>query len=483
MAPDWLLAWEAREEALALERFRQYAGLPFDEARMIVLAREIQDLCADALHRVRRGDVPDTLFFAMVANRAAAEVTALENETYRLRNEAVRVTVSGEDVNLGNVRLFNHRHARDDAVRRRAFEEIMQKARVLTPVLRRRFEASLAAHEAFGLTPLDAYLGDERVTLQRLVAVVDDAARRARPEFERLVRELTPQALGKDAMEAHDDMYVYRHVVYAPVDAAFRHVDPSVAIGRTARDLGLPVDAVAVDAEPRPGKYASPVCFGVRIPGDVRVLYQRTSPFGDYESFYHEMGHGLHFASVDASRPFHERRLIPNGVAEIFSTLFEELAMRREYLVEDVGLAPDAVDDVLRRRRFMELFFLVFYGANSMHKVRFWRDGLVRDFDAADDAYADLTEAYMGVRVPGIYWQTHHILSMSDVYAPSYLLANVRKSELVRVLEREFGDRWWRRRDAGDFLRERCMAPGGGLDLDAFSRLDANAYLASVVAA
>lgn len=468
--------WEEAEAALGLESYRQYAGLGHDEARMDALSAALQELAREGLESLRRDDLPPLLWQAMVSNRAARDFTRLQNETYRLRNQAVAVEAAGEKVDLNSVRLFNHRHLREHALRRRVFEGLMEKASALTPTLEARFRLSASLWAPHGMTPLDVYCVEERLSKERLRATVDRAATRAKPAFLEAMAEFSAEILGKP-FEAYDDMYVFRHSIYNPVDPRFAKVDFHEEFRKVGARLGFPVGSVHVDGEPREGKFSSPVCFGVRIPGDVRVLYQRTTPIGDYESFYHEMGHAMHFISVGAGRRLHERRLIPNGVAEIFSTLFEELSMDPVYLTEDLGIPAEAVDEVLRRRRFMELFFLCFYGANGMHKVRFWEERLHEDFEAADEAYADLTERYMGVRYPGIYWQTHHILSMSDVYAPSYLLANVRKSELLRETRRRFGRRWWREPEAGAFLREAAMEPGASIDLDAFSRLDVDAYL------
>lgn len=468
--------WEAREAALALESYKQYAGLGASEAEMERLAAEIQDLARAGLAALRRDELPPLLWQGLVTGAAAREATRLQNEVYRQRNEDVKVRVAGEDVTLNGVRLFNQKRLRDGAARKAAFDALMEKARVLTPTLRARFTHAADAWAPHGMTPLDAYLAEERVTLEQLKRVVHEAATRAKPAFLEAAAEFSEEILGKP-FEAHDDMYVFRSAIYNPVDPEFARIDVHRAFLRTAKGLGLAAETIHVDGEPRPGKFSSPVCFGVRIPGDVRVLYQRTTPIGDYESFYHEMGHAVHFAHVGAGRAFHERRLIPNGVAELFSTLFEELSMDPAYLTEDLGIPEAAAQDVLRWRRFMELYFLTFYGANSMHKVRFWTERMWTDLDAADRAYADLTERYLGVRLPGIYWQTHHVLSMSDVYAPSYVLANVRKAELIRRMQERFGRAWWRDPAAGAYLKDECMGPGASIDLDAFSRLDLDAYL------
>lgn len=471
--------WDEQEAQLGEESYNQYAGHPFQEARMEQISARIEALAGEGLRSFARKDLPPLLWQGMVAAGAASRYTKLQNELYRLRDEAVVVDAAGEKVSLNSVRLFNHRHRRDGALRKRVFDGLMEKARALTPNLEARFTLSASLWGAHGMTPLDVYLKEERLTRARLVEVVESSARAARPAFLKAAEAFAREVLGKP-FEAHDDMYVFRHAVFEPVDPAFAKLDFEAEFRKVGDRLGFATSTVGIDGEARPGKFASPICFGVRIPGDVRVLYQRTTPIGDYESFYHEMGHALHFISVDAQRAFEERRMIPNGVAEIFSTLFEALSMDPIYLREDLGLAPSVVEDVQRRRRFMELYFLTFYGANSLHKVRFWEERLWEDLDAADEAYAELTERCMGVRLPGIYWQTHHVLSMSDMYAPSYLLANIRSRELMALLERECGRRWWREPRAGAILRERMMGPGAGIDLDAFSRLDADAYVGPI---
>lgn len=470
--------WETNEIAMAEELFKQYAGATFSEARMTQSAAAIEQLCRKGLTE-QKGKLPPVLLHAMISASVAKERTRLENEIYKKRNEGVVVEVGGEKVNLNNVRLFNHKHVGDASLRRRVFDDLMDRAAALTPTLRERFELSRRAYEPFGLNPLDVYLVEEQLDLPTLRKVVKESAERARPLFRKEAAAISDEVIGKP-MEYYDDLYVFRHVIYKPVDPKFAEVDFVETCRKVARHLGFSLDPIQIDGEPRAGKYSSPVCFGIRIPGDVRVLYQRTSPFGDYTSFWHEMGHALHFASVEAERSFAERRLIPNGVAEVFSTLFEELCQHPTFLAEDVGIDEATIAEVKRRTRFMDLYFLTFYGANSMFKIRYWEDSL--SMDEADEAYEDLTEKYMGVRVPGRYWQTHHIISMSDMYAPSYLLAHIRKSELIRVLEKRFGKTWWRDADSGEWLREEAMGPGGAIDLAAFSRLDPGPYLSTVLA-
>ncbi|MFQ5837909.1 MAG: hypothetical protein ACE5HJ_03910 [Thermoplasmata archaeon] len=469
---------EEERVALNLEFYKQYAGLECSAKFMDEKAARIQGLCVTGLDSFDRDELPELLYYALVVGKVAQQMTKLQNELYRKRQEDVVVEVADEKVNLNNVRLFNHRHVRDYELRKEAFDGLMERAPSLTAAIRERFDLVKKTYAEYGLDPLEVYCLQEEVSLPRLKELVHVAGTRAKPHFLEMVEELSPEVIGKP-MEYFDDFYVFRHVINDRFNPYFEEVDYYGLLRKTAEYLGLKAEDVNVDGEPREGKHSSPVCFGIRIPGDVRILYQSTDPYGDYTSFFHEMGHGLHFVSVDPGRPYHDRALIQRSVAETFSTLFEELAQDPLFLKEEVGLSEDVITHVEERRRFMDLFFLTFYAANSMLKIEYWEEGLT--MGDADGEYERLSKQYTGIPMPGIYWQTHHIMGMYILYAPSYLLANIRKSELLEKLKGEFGDKWWRVREAGGYLRRECMGPGAAIDLSSFSKLDPEPYLRGVL--
>lgn len=475
---DFTRELEEEEVALSREFYKQYAGFEYSTEAMEERSRRIQELCLKGLETFDPEDLPELLMYALVDGSIAREMTRLQNELYRKRQEEVVVEAHGERVNLNNVRLFNHRHVRDYELRRQVFDGLLEKAPALTDTIRLRFELLRETYARYDLHPLEVYCRQEQVTLDRLKELVHEAGMRAKPRFLVMAEDLSPEVIGKP-MEYYDDLYVFRHVINERFNPYFSRVNYQTLLRRTAERLGLEPDRVQVDGEPREGKHSSPVCFGIRIPGDVRVLYQATDPYGDYTSFFHEMGHGLHFVSVDPYRPYHERVLIQRSVAETFSTLFEELAQDPLFLREEAGLSPDVIEHVDRRRRFMELYFLTFYGANSMLKIAYWERGL--SMEDADKEYERLYRQYTDLPMPGIYWQTHHITGMYILYAPSYLLANIRKSELIQRLRDAFGERWWREPEAGRYLREELMGPGAAIDLASFSSLNPEPYLRGVV--
>lgn len=466
------------KQAVILEdqRARQYAGLPYEEGVMEVASLEMERISRNLLEEFPPQDFSPALFFALLSASHQSEYTKIENEIYRLRNAAVKVEIDGETVNLSNWRLFNAQHLLDQEKRKKVFDGLMEKARALTPILDERFSLSRNLLASYNLDPLRIYLVEEKVSLLKLKKLVEGLALQAKPLFLERGERYAQEALGK-SMEYYDDMYVFRSFIFAPVDPYFKFNFQEKLLPLYHR-LGFQTERILIDGEIRPGKHASPVCFPVQVPWDVRVLYQPTSPVSDYMSFSHEMGHALHFSHVNQDRPFWDRYLIANGIAEIFSTLFEGLSVTPEFLLEEMGLKEDVALELFRRHQFMQLYFLVFYGVNSMLKIKFWEERLT--MEQADQVYGEYALQYMGLPLPGIYWETHHVASMFDMYTPSYLLAQIRMEELVRKMEENFGSNWWQNKDSGAFLREH-MAPGGALNLEGFSSLDEGPFLRKIL--
>lgn len=459
------------------ERANQYAGLPYSEDVMNQASLQIERLSAEALEKFPEGEFSRLLYFSTILASRQSAYTRLQNEIYHLRNESVSICLNGETVNLSNWRRFNRAHLREPELRKRAFDGLMEKASVLSPLLEERFALSRDLLAKFSLDPLKVYLEEEQISLARLKQLVDSLALKAKPFFLAQGDLFAREIMGKK-MEYFDDFYVFRGAIFEPVDRFFQ-LDLKARFLPLYNAMGFDTETIRVDDEVRAGKHASPVCFGVKIPTDVRVFYQPTSPVTDYMSFSHEMGHALHFANIDASRSFSDRYLIANGVAEIFSTLFEALAVDEAFMIEEVGVEREAGRDLILRNQFMLLYFLTFYGVNSMMKIRYWEENL--SMEQADRIYGELAQKYMGLPLPGIYWQTHHVASMYDMYTPSYLLAQIRMEELRLKLARDFGELWFKEKKAGEYLKRELIGPGGAIDLDSFSRLDEGPFWKTIV--
>ena len=135
------------------------------------------------------------------------------------------------------------------------------------------------------------------------------------------------------------------------------------------------------------------------------------------------------------------------------------------------------LSELVWKNKFMELFFVVFYTANSLMKMEFWDRNLT--IYETSRLYEKLIKKYMGLEMPGEYWMLHHILPESIMYVPSYMLAAIRAAELERYLMNRFGEKWWNEFAAGKKVRE-MMCKGGKINLKQFSKLDQSIFMKEI---
>jgi hypothetical protein len=353
------------------------------------------------------------------------------------------------------------------------FDEFVGKAGLITPTIKGIFSKSREVERQYGTSPLELYLQLEGLELDQLKDLVRTLGRAAKKPFTELLEHYSQELSGRSA-EYYDDLYYFRGKIFEPLDPAFKNYSPVTEPERVLAKLGFPIKRLQTDAEERPGKHTSPVCFGIQIPNDVRLLVRPVKPFTDMESSFHEHGHGMHFISISDDAPYWDKYTIPNGVAELFSTLIERLMRKRAFLTRQFKVSKEVAENALERTRFMELYFLTFYAANSLMKIEFWEENL--SMEQANDRYERCTDEFMGIRLPGKYWQLHHVMPDFDLYSPSYMVAAVRAAELDRKLESLFGANWWTDKRAGNYIRA-LARDGASIKLSRFSKLDTGTYL------
>jgi hypothetical protein len=472
----WAIVDESYSVLLSNETWKMYNGLDFDEEFMKKTAEQKASHAELFLSASRS---PRRLFVKCVGDVADAAKTPLSLQLDKARSEKVvsnRGRFKGRPVNWKSWRQFNAKA--DPKNRKNVYDDLVKKTPAVRPFISSMFRKSWQIHERYGTTPLRLYLERERITSSDLKETVRKLGSAVRKPFIEALEEYSKKVKGAPA-EYYDDFYYFRGRIFRPLDKIFAKFDPVKMPLNQLERLGFDTRKINVDVEDRPKKTPTAIAFFVQIPKDARVLVKPISPYTDMEASYHEFGHAMHCISIDPDLPLWDRESLSHGVAEIFSTFLESLVENERYLRKKFGLSEEQAREIRSRRRFMELFFVAFYAANSLMKIIFQEKKL--SMDEASELYAKLYKEFVGFDIPGEYWQLHHVMPDYDLYSPSYLIAAVRKSELIRKLERQLGDEWWDSQKTGDYLRQ-IMAPGGKIDVDQFSRLDTSPFLKPLIA-
>jgi hypothetical protein len=436
---------------------------------------------------VRSFSEPRILLLSSIENISESVTKPLELKLHDLRRTKIKsenFKFNGKQVNWNNWRQFNS-NEKDHNKRKIVFDEFIKKTKYISPVINLRFNkirkiyhnfsAKLKGNSMRSFSPLDGYLNSEKMNLSQLKGLVSEMGQRAKPLFMNEL-DLGNELIGKDP-EYYDDFYFFRNRIFHGIEKYFLKINPVITVKKTLKSIGFDFSRIYFDTYDRPSKYPSPICFFVKIPDDIRVLYKSESPYFNLQSCYHETGHAIHASSIDPELNYWEKYKFSMGVAEIFSTLIERLTENPFYL-KDIGITDNKVlREVVLKNRFMELFFVVFYSANSLMKMEFWNKNL--SIYETSRLYEKLIKKYMGLEVPGEYWMLHHILPESIMYVPSYMLAAIRAAELERYLTNRFGEKWWREAKAGKKIKE-IMSKGERINLKEFSKLDQNIFMKEI---
>ncbi len=481
---EWCEMDEFLYSAETNEQYLQFAGYDYDKKNIENLSK-MKFLISEIF--VRSFSEPRILLLSSIENISESITKPLELKLHDLRCTKIKskyFKFNGKQINWNNWRQFNS-FENDHNKRKIVFDEFIKKTKYISPVINLRFKRIREIYSNFSdkinensrrsFSPLDGYLISEKITYSQLKALVSEMGHRARTLF---LSELNcgNELIGKDP-EYYDDFYFFRNRIFRGIEKYFLKTDPVITVKKTLRSIGFDFSKIHFDTNDRPNKYPSPICFFVKIPEDIRVLYKNESPYFNLQSCYHETGHAVHASSIDPQLNYWEKYKFSMGIAEIFSILMERLTKNPLYL-NDIGITNDKVlSELVWKNKFMELFFVVFYTANSLMKMEFWNRNLT--IYETSRLYEKLIKKYMGLKVPGEYWMLHHILPESIMYVPSYMLAAIRAAELERYLMNRFSEKWWKEPAAGKKVRE-IMAKGERINLKEFSKLDQNIFMKEI---
>jgi hypothetical protein len=233
------------------------------------------------------------------------------------------------------------------------------------------------------------------------------------------------------------------------LDAGFPAAGMVPSFARTVAGLGIELERQAnvhLDTEPRPTKSPRAFCSPLKVPDEIYLVIAPVGGREDYAALFHEGGHTEHYAHVSADLPFEFRYLGDNAVTESFAFLFDHLTEDEAWLR---GMASTDAEPVVSHARAVGLIMLRRYCA----KLAYERElhGPDADIDPMPERYADLLTEATRVAWPQENW-------VSDVDAGFYVVCYLRAWALEamwrRSLRERFGETWFTRREAGEWLRE-----------------------------
>jgi hypothetical protein len=446
---------EAIHEELGREYYLTLAGLKLDAAFQEIYGRYPELLCDEVLAMAKEsGSLP--LLEWIVGVRIGRQVAPLEEQQIEWEQGAV-LKVNGQEVPYlrATIELANSadRDYRLQLDRVRASEQ----ARGLDGMKRDRLALEHAEMSALGYP-------DYIIAVSALSGIDLDALGDSAAEFlvrtedmygdslARVVRKRLGLGLGQ-LMRA-DTSWTFRADQF---DAAF----PPDALIETAigqmREMDLDAEQggrVRFDTADRDGKQPRAFCVPVRVPEEVYLVTRPHGGHNDYRTFWHELGHAMHFSSPSRSLPFEARWLGDSSVTEGFAMLWDHLTLDPTWLGRYTGLGHDDIRSLTFELAVQELHLVRRYAAKVIYELSLHRSDLI---GMGPEYVRCLSEATLFK-----YSEDDHLGDVDPgFYSARYVRAWQLESLISETLRQRFDEDWYRNPRAGEFIHQ-LMARGQG---------------------
>jgi len=450
---------EAIHEELGREYYLTLAGLKPEAAFQAIYGRYPQLLGDDVLDVAKESGSRPLLEW-IVGVRIGKQVASLEEQQLEWEKDTV-LKIDGREVPYlrATIELANSadRDYRLQLDRMRASE----RARGLDGMKRDRLALEHAEISALGypdyVTAVSALSGIDLDALGNSAAeFLGRTEDMYRDSLARLVKKRL--GLGLDQLMRADTSWTFRADQF---DAAF----PPDALIETAigqmREMDLDAEQggrVRFDTEERDGKQPRAFCVPVRVPEEVYLVIRPHGGHNDYRTFWHELGHAMHFSSPPRSLQFEARWLGDSSVTEGFAMLWDHLTMDPMWLGRYTDLGHDDIRSLTFELAVQELHLVRRYAAKVLYELSLHRSDLV---DMGPEYVSRLSEATLFR-----YSEDDHLGDVdAGFYSARYVRAWQLESLISETLRNRFDADWYRNPHAGEFVHQ-LMARGQGTPAD-----------------
>ncbi len=438
---------EAMHQELGREYYLTGAGLKNQPAFQAIYDRFTALVSDQALEAARAGGSPPLVEW-IVGIRIGRLVASLEEDQLRWEQEAL-VRAAGREVPYLRVpiELANQ----PDRATRLALDAA-RATLVAGGVTRLRRERFALEHDAVKRLGYGDYVSGScalmGIDLLELARSGEEFLRASEGLYRDALGRLVKRRLGVplEQLARADVPWAFRAKDY---DAAFPLATLVETAVRQMREMGIDAHQagrVRFDTDERAGKQPRAFCVPIRVPEEVYLVLRPRGGHNDYRTLWHELGHALHFASVDAGRSFADRWLGDNSVTEGFAMLWDHLTLDPKWVARYTGLKTAEVRDLRFELLVHELYSVRRYAAKLSYEVILHGSGLSNGGPEYARRLSDATlfrygeEDYLQDVDPGFY-------------AARYLRAWQLEAAVTAELTRRYDEDWFRNPRAGGFVQ------------------------------
>lgn len=333
----------------------------------------------------------------------------------------------------------------------------------LTEYEKKLMNKELALYRKYGFDYIRFFETINEVDLRRLAEIFRKFLVETEEKYVELMKDfMRPSNVPYGDWKSYDLSIVMRAKKFDhffPKENAFPVLKET--LGGMGFDLKIQ-DNIKVDIEEREKKDARAYCASVEVPQDIRLVVKPVGGIEDYDAMLHESGHAEHYANTDPSLPIEFKYLGDSAHSELYSYLFDHLTMNRSWLRKFTTMSDADIDAYLRHMLTQTLFFIRRYFAKVLYELKFYSkdlrrlDGKFHPINGQN--YVDMGECYEDIlsRATKVeYHRTRYAMDMDGgFYSAGYSRAWLAEAMVRNKLVESFGENWFEKKEAGEFLKK-----------------------------
>jgi hypothetical protein len=250
---------------------------------------------------------------------------------------------------------------------------------------------------------------------------------------------------------------------------------------------------IVIDDTPREKKEPRAACYQMTVPDDIRITVKPTGGIPDFETFFHESGHAMHFGNTTVPQ-WEFQQLGNNAITEGFAIFFENVWGNYEWLLryrelvnnynsfqpidKKIALMTDAdMGKLIRNRAFWNMYMVRRYsGAKLIYEsilhggdASYYKDFYKGQTQDLQTVYKDLFSFAYGFQLTDENALRYRTDVDSFFYSADYSRAFLLSAQLEEAMRAKFGERWFEDPKAGVWLKE-LWSYGSKLQPDELAR-------------
>ncbi len=219
----------------------------------------------------------------------------------------------------------------------------------------------------------------------------------------------------------------------------------------TLSGMGIDMDKyrnIHLDIEERKNKSPRAFCCVLKVPEEIYLVVMPSGGQDDFEAMFHEGGHAMHFGNTSSKLDFEYRFLGDDTITEGYAFYLEQLMKNRQWLIDFLNMSPEDAGEFVYFSSLIKLWFCRRYAGKLKYEL-ILHDG--SSIKGRDSVYSKILSSVNLMKYPAESY-------LKDVdegfYCTNYIKAWMFQSQLEEYMYRKFGCRWYRKKEAGSFLRE-----------------------------